>query len=74
MRIVLLSWWYWFAVLFVFAALCMLSGCGVTINMTHYYTLTGNGNKISGTVRTDSRPDITTSTTATATIPVSALP
>ena len=49
-----------------------LSGCGVTVNHTHYYTVMGAGNKITNTTRTDSRPDITATTTAT--VPVSALP
>lgn len=60
--------------LLLLATCLLISGCGVTINMTHYYTVNGNENRISGTVRTDSRPDITTNTTATADIPVSALP
>ena len=53
----------------------MLSGCGgINISTTNYYTVTGDSNRLTQTIRTDSRPDITAPTNLTATIPVSALP
>ena len=58
------------------AALCllvlMLSGCGTTIKPTTCIYIIGDYNKIGETIRTDNRPDVTTSTEAT--VPVSALP
>lgn len=57
----------WLAIMVLVA---LLSGCGVTVNHTHYYTILGTDNRISNTTRTDSRPDITTSTdTAVSGIP-----
>lgn len=48
-----------------------LFGCGgVRISVTNYYTVNGNDNKLGQTIRTDSKPDITATTNASATVPV----
>ena len=71
--------WGWVAIVsgvsLMVMLLGLLSGCGgINISTTNYYTVTGDSNKLTQTIRTDSRPDITAPTNMTATVPVSALP
>lgn len=75
MREAILSWWYWLVLLFGLVVVCVMTGCGgINISTTNYYTVTGDSNRLTQTIRTDSRPDITAPTNMTATVPVSALP